>query len=413
VSSPRIPSVRYWGKLPVPYVAAWSSEESIHVGRDPLLGGRPALFRGGTRGIGTPMFGKMDESRVRRVVLLRLCQICDGPIGPTGYVVDTIKGAVGGDPLLSEPLPRLPRGEAAARPRLRRAPVDRRRRAPALQGTRPRSSAGPCRVAGARSSRASGSARRSCSSRRCGSRSLAHAGGRGLIVARSACGRSSCATRRSSASRSVHPRRPPRSTGPGLYLTNYESVREGKIDVARLFTAVSLDEASVLRGFGGTKTFREFMRLFDARRTASWPRRRRARTSTSSCSPTPRSSASWTSARRRRASSSATARRPTSSPPPAQGRGVLAVGEHVGGVPPAAERPRVLDEGYELPPLTSSGTWCVDDAAARRRRERDGQGKLLRTESLGVQARAAEKRATLPARIAKVARARRGRPTST
>src|SRR5690606_2201625 len=27
-------------------------------------------------------------------------------------------------------------------------------------------------------------------------------------------------------------------------------------------TAASLDEASVLRGFGGTKTFREFMRLF-------------------------------------------------------------------------------------------------------------------------------------------------------
>jgi DNA modification methylase len=50
-------------------------------------------------------------------------------------------------------------------------------------------------------------------------------------------------------------------TGPGLFLTNYESVREGKIDVSTL-TAVSLDEASVLRGFGGTKTFREFMRLF-------------------------------------------------------------------------------------------------------------------------------------------------------
>ena len=52
-------------------------------------------------------------------------------------------------------------------------------------------------------------------------------------------------------------------TEPGLYLTNYESVREGKIDVSAL-TAVSLDEASVLRGFGGTKTFREFMRLFAA-----------------------------------------------------------------------------------------------------------------------------------------------------
>jgi hypothetical protein len=47
-------------------------------------------------------------------------------------------------------------------------------------------------------------------------------------------------------------------TGPGLYLTNYESVREGKIDVDGL-TAVGLDEAAILRGFGGTKTFREFM----------------------------------------------------------------------------------------------------------------------------------------------------------
>jgi len=49
---------------------------------------------------------------------------------------------------------------------------------------------------------------------------------------------------------------------PGLYIANYEPVRDGKIDPAR-FTASSLDEASVLRGFGSTKTFREFMRLFD------------------------------------------------------------------------------------------------------------------------------------------------------
>lgn len=47
-----------------------------------------------------------------------------------------------------------------------------------------------------------------------------------------------------------------------IYLTNYESVRENKIDLA-LFGFASLDEAAVLRGFGGTKTFREFMRLFD------------------------------------------------------------------------------------------------------------------------------------------------------
>ncbi len=48
----------------------------------------------------------------------------------------------------------------------------------------------------------------------------------------------------------------------GIYLTNYESVREGKLDPRR-FTVVSLDEAGVLRGFGGTKTFREFMRLYE------------------------------------------------------------------------------------------------------------------------------------------------------
>ncbi|HEY1462527.1 MAG TPA: DNA methyltransferase [Terriglobales bacterium] len=47
-----------------------------------------------------------------------------------------------------------------------------------------------------------------------------------------------------------------------IYLTNYESVRDGKLNVSA-FSAVSLDEASCLRGFGGTKTFREFMRLFE------------------------------------------------------------------------------------------------------------------------------------------------------
>lgn len=47
----------------------------------------------------------------------------------------------------------------------------------------------------------------------------------------------------------------------GIYLTNYEPVRDGKLD-PRAFHGASLDEASCLRGFGGTKTFREFMALF-------------------------------------------------------------------------------------------------------------------------------------------------------
>ncbi len=48
----------------------------------------------------------------------------------------------------------------------------------------------------------------------------------------------------------------------GIFLTNYETVRDGKLD-PRAFDALSLDEAGILRGFGGTKTFREFMRLFE------------------------------------------------------------------------------------------------------------------------------------------------------
>lgn len=47
-----------------------------------------------------------------------------------------------------------------------------------------------------------------------------------------------------------------------VYLTNYETVRDGKLDPNH-FAVACLDEASCLRGFGGSKTFREFMRLFD------------------------------------------------------------------------------------------------------------------------------------------------------
>ena len=48
--------------------------------------------------------------------------------------------------------------------------------------------------------------------------------------------------------------------GHDYYLTNYESIRDGKLDVS-LFTVVSLDEASILRSYG-SKTFQEFLPLF-------------------------------------------------------------------------------------------------------------------------------------------------------
>lgn len=49
--------------------------------------------------------------------------------------------------------------------------------------------------------------------------------------------------------------------GDGIYITNYESVRDGRLDPAS-FTVVSLDEASVLRSYG-SKTYQEFLTLFD------------------------------------------------------------------------------------------------------------------------------------------------------
>lgn len=45
--------------------------------------------------------------------------------------------------------------------------------------------------------------------------------------------------------------------GDGIYLTNYESIRDGRLDPAD-FTAISLDEASCLRSYG-SKTFWQFL----------------------------------------------------------------------------------------------------------------------------------------------------------
>lgn len=52
-----------------------------------------------------------------------------------------------------------------------------------------------------------------------------------------------------------------RQPRPGHYLTNYETVRDGKLD-PNAFTVATLDEASVLRSFGSL-TFQTFLTLFD------------------------------------------------------------------------------------------------------------------------------------------------------
>jgi hypothetical protein len=48
----------------------------------------------------------------------------------------------------------------------------------------------------------------------------------------------------------------------GVYVTNYESVRDEKLDLS-LFVAASLDEAAVLRSFG-SETYQKFLPMFEA-----------------------------------------------------------------------------------------------------------------------------------------------------
>jgi DNA modification methylase len=91
---------------------------------------------------------------------------------------------------------------------------------------------------------------------------LKHAGGKGLIVAPLGVRQEFMRDAEKLGIQITFIRSLEECDGGGLYLTNYETVREQKLD-PRAFTVCSLDEAAILRGFGGTKTFREFMRVFE------------------------------------------------------------------------------------------------------------------------------------------------------
>ena len=89
---------------------------------------------------------------------------------------------------------------------------------------------------------------------------LAHQGGRALIVCPLGVRQEFA---RDAALLGLEPRFVRRDSevgGDGLYLTNYESVRDGRLSPS-LFGAASLDEASVLRSFG-SKTYQSFLELF-------------------------------------------------------------------------------------------------------------------------------------------------------
>jgi hypothetical protein len=189
--------------------------------------------------------------------------------------------------------------------------------------------------------------------------------------------------------------------GPGIYLTNYESVRDGKLDLG-LFDAASLDEASVLRSYG-SKTYQTFLPLFDKVRYRFVA---------------------------------------TATPSPNRYKelihyagflGVMDTGQaltrffqrdstqanHLTLYPHKErefwlwlntwavflQRPSDLgydDTGYDLPPIEV--VWhevAVDHTTAAA--EPDGQHRLFRGGALGVSDAAREKRDTMPARIAKTA----------
>ncbi|MBV9255548.1 MAG: DNA methylase N-4, partial [Actinobacteria bacterium] len=186
--------------------------------------------------------------------------------------------------------------------------------------------------------------------------------------------------------------------GPGIYLTNYESIRDGRLDPA-LFDAVSLDEASVLRSFG-SKTYDTFLNLF------AQTRYRFVATAT----PSPNRYKELihyagflgvmdTGQALTRFFQRDSTKANHLTPYPHKEREFW-LWLHSWAI--FLQRPSDLgysDEGYDLPPLEV--VWhevpVVHDDAGH---DRDGQGRIFRDAHLGVSAAAREKRETLDARVA-------------
>lgn len=209
----------------------------------------------------------------------------------------------------------------------------------------------------------------------------------------------------------------------GFYLTNYESVRDGKLDPAN-FTVASLDEAAVLRGFGGSKTFREFMLKC-----------------TGDGGPSGRMRDDGKTLKYRFVA--------TATPSPNEYIEILAYADFLGIMDISQAKTRFFkrdstkadkltlhihkerefwlwvaswamfiqkpsdlghdDAGYTMPELQVH--WhCVSTDNAHAGYERGGQGKLLRDAAIGLQDAAAEKRVSMVSRIAKVVELRNSAP---
>jgi DNA modification methylase len=185
-----------------------------------------------------------------------------------------------------------------------------------------------------------------------------------------------------------------------FYITNYETVRDGKLDPA-LFVAASLDEAAVLRSFG-SKTFQEFLPLFEPVRfklvnTATpSPNRFKELIHYAAYLGVMDSGQALTRFFQR----------------DSEKAGNLTLYPHkeqefwlwVSSWAVFIQRPSDLgysDEGYDLPPIEVRYHEVPTDYA-RAGSDRDGQALMFQDPALGLSAAAAEKRDSLPARVAKV-----------
>lgn len=192
------------------------------------------------------------------------------------------------------------------------------------------------------------------------------------------------------------------ATEPGMYLTNYESIREGKLDPTG-FDVVSLDEAAILRGFGGTKTFRELMSLYEGSSAFRF---------VATATPSPNdyiellSYAAFLDILDVGQAKTRFFKRDSEH---ADRLTLLPHMEHefwmwVASWALFIGKPSDLgydDAGYQLPPMEV--VWHQIPAATidEPRADRDGRIELFRDASLGVVSAAAEKRASIPDRVAK------------
>ena len=198
-------------------------------------------------------------------------------------------------------------------------------------------------------------------------------------------------------------RRTDQVDGPGIYITNYESVRDGKLDVS-LFTAVSLDEASVLRSFG-SKTYIAFLQLFEhtqyrfvATATPS-PNRYKELIHYAGFLGVMDTGQALTRFFQR----DSTKANNLTLYPHKEAEFWLWLSSWAVFLQSPADL-GYPNDGYQLPDLSIEFHQVTTDPSRILKEDRDGQGRMAVVESLGVESAAAEKRDTIDLRVAEMMR---------